>query len=112
MKYALELQAVKGRDEKTVAFRAIIHESDDGLEPVCVSDIVEMGVEEGETPLQALLNLQGYWYEWDAAKKVTGVWMGWGVPFEYPDCLSVWEAAEARASFPRDLFDRDPLGIK
>jgi hypothetical protein len=112
--YGLSIESVKDRDGKVEAFRAIIFEQEmiEGNPVLSVSDIVEVRVEEGEPILQALLNLQGFWSEWDEAKKVTAVWMGHGLPMEYPDEISVWEAAECVAAFPRDLFNQDPLGLK
>lgn len=112
--FGLYIEAVKDPNGETKSFRAIIFEQEmyEGNPVLSISDIVEMEVEEGESPRQALINLQGFWSEWEEAKKVTGVWVGYGQPLEYPDEITVWEAAESVASFPTDLFNQDPLGIK
>lgn len=118
-RFGLSIESVRGdrwEPEKVTAFRAIVFEAEyiEGQEtPVLsVDDIYEWEIQEDESPLQALLNLQGFWSEHPNSAKVTGVYVGSGRDFEEPDCLTVWEAAEASASFPVDLFHPDPLGIR
>lgn len=105
--YALSLYAAKGdwkhNSDKITAYRAVIFEKDDETGALSVHDIMETNT---------LIDLQGYFCcEYVDRALVTAVHMPDG-SWEYPDCLSVWEAAEAAYSFPVDLFDQDPLQKK